>query len=498
MRDAAQAPCLLASTVMRTIRPLELLLVGLALSCGSAHELAVQQDPLDAETLTLTIVKLDRRGEPTISHKLISRRQQLDMVDERALERGLTPPSGTPTGKVARKSQGLGIDPDCGGSSLWIYDQPNLGGNMTCLTSPGKVDLATVCAQWTWVYYNNVPLYQYCSKYWFNTSLNTSNIRSYWAGIEPGSILQKPNGICATTCSSWNAYDRVNDVTCGSLGRWLELTVWGKACWLGESAYSFTWESPSNVSYGWTEAQQGLAHSSTHVFLTQTLSNIDGWVSKQGLSESLAIELPRYKPRDGWHYGDPDYHNGWLWVPFEGPPGRRLTAFSDDLMSVVFDVALPDHASAAWVAWNPADGTVYMSPLYDSNALRQYAVLTNPVQAVVLLRTIPLINIDGSPKTIVGVQGGAFSNNGHLYLSSNNEPSPLEAGFYGVDVESGTVVFHKYFENHPGWGGDEIEGIDVNPSWPMYAGHIHISMIDVGPDDDIYLKHFSINDISKL
>ncbi len=217
------------------------------------------------------------------------------------------------------------------------------------------------------------------------------------------------------------------------------------------------------------------------------------------------MNLPRFKPRDGWHYGDPDYYGELLWVPFEcktesHSEAAHLVAFTPDLTSVVRDVTLGDY-DAAWVAWNAMDGTVYMSSFDPVSEVRQYAFLTNPVQRLVLLRSIPLVTSTGASHPLRRVQGGAFSPNGHLYLSSDDKDDPSLSGVYGVDVESGTIHMHVAFEYHPGSIGDEIEGIDVNPSWPMYPGtQIHLSMVnyEVGANDTIYLKHFAISDTTKL
>lgn len=494
---------------MNTPPPTTLLgLVVLALSCSSAQELDVQQDPLAGETLTLSIVRLDRQGMPTVRQKLITRRQQLDMADRRAIERGLTPLGGV-DGKLARKSQAIESDPDCGGASLWIFDQENLGGNMACFHYMGKIDLSTVCAQWTWVYQGGIPINQYCSKYWHVPSTNTSNIKSYWAGVEPGSVQYRPNGACSTTCTSWSAYQRVNSLNCSYNGRWLDLAVWGTACWLDQSAYSFVWESPDNEDYNWTDGHQGIAHSATTAYFARTFGEepYNGRLSMRSLELSIACNMPETHYDDGyWHYGDPDFYNGFLWVPAESDQGSlpHLFAASPDLTQKIYDVPFPDGTPdgfRAWVAWNPTDGTLYATPWFDDvSEIRQYVFLSNPSPQLVLVRSVPLIDGVGNPVTIHRVQGGAFSQNGHLYLTADDRDNPSNAGFYGVDAESGTVHFHKHFAYNPGWLGDEIEGIDINSSWTMYPGtQIHISMIDGDAvDDDIYLKHFSISDMSKL
>lgn len=447
------------------------------------------------------------------------------MQEKMKAERGAKESSvatATPVGGLGTSASAIATDSACAGSSIWLYDQLNRVGNQLCLVGSGTLDLSTICAQYSNIYdpFGRV-IGSYCSKYWFTPSTSSSAIRSYWPGAARGSILEEPAGACAQTCTAWDDWGMAVDyVSCGAKGRWLEQAVWGRACWLDQSAYSLYDISPNGHAYDWTEQVQGMAHDDSYFYITQRYLDLTGSgppvIRRVGKSNLLSKDL-NFAPRvyvDGWpdqHYGDPDKVGDRIYIPLEdGAPVALTPALgvlnwpqTAETPTIVGRAPITDSEdnSASWVAVDPRDNLIYMSNFGDTGGpgvteLRAYQLVTSPTFRLNLVKRVPLKNPDGTAKTLWRMQGGAFSSSGHLYLVSDDVVEAA-SGIFGVDVESGRVHLRIGIPHTP--GSDELEGLTIDLAHGVYGGGIHTFMNQITyPTDGNVYWHHAISDGTKL
>ena len=93
---------------------------------------------------------------------------------------------------------------------------------------------------------------------------------------------------------------------------------------------------PNNRQFNWSEDVQGIAHDSRNWFFTQT-SRILKLPVRADLNLSLRDQPPGWRGVDGLptelsvrgynHYGDPQVHGGFLFVPMEGGDKTAIAAF---------------------------------------------------------------------------------------------------------------------------------------------------------------------------
>lgn len=95
----------------------------LALSAlGGCGETQQPEANIDENAIfTQTIVSWDELGVQHVATKQITRREQLAEIEQRASD-----------GSALRQPI-ITSDPSCYGSYLWLFDQPNIGGNQICL-----------------------------------------------------------------------------------------------------------------------------------------------------------------------------------------------------------------------------------------------------------------------------------------------------------------------------------------------------------------------------
>jgi hypothetical protein len=151
--------------------------VALALSavgCGAAPDQAPE------ETYTLTVARVDAKGNLTTSQRTITASEQRAMNDARAGH------VAAPSGAVGTTSEAVTLDPSCLGSDLWLYDGYNGTGNMICLAGDGIAwlqNIQTKCATGTWS--------------WF------ARIRSYWPGVDDGWIGYEVSSWGSSSCVTY-------------------------------------------------------------------------------------------------------------------------------------------------------------------------------------------------------------------------------------------------------------------------------------------------------
>jgi hypothetical protein len=289
-----------------------------------------------------------------------------------------------------------------------------------------------------------------------------------------------------------------------------------KPSWPSPSAYQNVGDAPMNWDAPWTTALQGVAHSDKLWYMSQ-----EKYICKIPIDEDMTRFGDWYTP-SSWcmgpvfpdfkfHYGDLDVANGKLFVPIESNIGRFLAVLRDDapadyhVRDMPLETIIPmyGHSNFAWLAINPRDGLLYTSMTFDASSLRAYKILwpegARTKVELAFARDIPLLS-NGQPLALKSIQGGAFSPNGHLYLVSGDPDNTAAGGIYGVDT-NGVVYEHIPFEYHPGGLSDEPEGIDFldldqRGSGMGKKGQLHMVMIDLdwSSPDDLYFKHFRVND----
>lgn len=192
------------------------------------------------------------------------------------------------------------------------------------------------------------------------------------------------------------------------------------------------------------------------------------------------------------HIGAPCFFDNKIYVPVEGTDKARIwildTDFTSSSVSMLGGTKEPEqHAKMPWCAINPLNGFLYSSVFGDDRVdeppvdrVFSYDPGENFVQKETLI-------LQG--EGIHRVQGGCFSDKGHLYLSSSRTND-----IKGYSVLNGT--FLGRYSPPSDWSSDEeMEGISL---WPIsFEGsietYIHVVVLDNDINyDDVYFKHIKV------
>jgi hypothetical protein len=125
-------------------------------------------DAASGTVYTRTIVRYDAAGRPSVSAETVNPEQQGRASG--ALQNGTSGGAGG----------GNDVDPNCKGSDLWLFDQPNRSGNELCL-----FDVAS-----THVVLSEIP--RICFRYLGGKEVCMTwdaSVRSFYAGIGPGTFV---------------------------------------------------------------------------------------------------------------------------------------------------------------------------------------------------------------------------------------------------------------------------------------------------------------------
>ncbi len=243
------------------------------------------------------------------------------------------------------------------------------------------------------------------------------------------------------------------------------------------------------------------------------------------------------------HFGDIDVYNGLICVPLEGErPGMGFTYSSPeggDFEYVSHSYFyLTDQISAGWCAFHQEGDSLMLytsnSTVDDAHPIFRYEVdviWSDPPVIVGLYRRAPYLQLQSAHQgwnqlpmyenegwALKHMQGGVFSDRGHLYLVNgySRDFDRYKGGIwvFAVDGSIATLVDHSSqdsgtfrFKFHPrDWcGGEEPEGIDIwdldNNDFgnaPGISGQIHVIMIDNCCEegkDDLYFKHYTASPV---
>jgi hypothetical protein len=282
---------------------------------------------------------------------------------------------------------------------------------------------------------------------------------------------------------------------------------------------------PSDRSMEFSNGLQGVTNDGTHWYFTSThrayvfpfSDEQIARIAKKHVTSDLNNEPTYYgNPYSPTHrhFGDLDHHAGTLYVALEVDDGtgthNAIGRFrASDLAyypSMPIPTGSPQRTGGTfpWLARNPYDGRWYSSKHYGANELYMYTILGD---TVTYRGAIPL------SKTLDKVQGGVFSANGRLYLSTNSKASGAvnvveliyDSTIYwdppnrGVVLGVGDLTWDPDSDTE-----DEIEGITIwnldDGRAPGVRGQIHVLMIqqEENSNDDWYFKHMRANPIGEL
>lgn len=289
----------------------------------------------------------------------------------------------------------------------------------------------------------------------------------------------------------------------------------------------------------WSNNAQGVANDGRHWYFTHKgglLKYEANWTPLPGAADAgrlLSVPIPQVLADKGIdHFGDPDYFEGHIYVPFESPgdPGDELVA-----VIAVFDAATldlvdwhdlePDLRRTGWLAIDPVAGTLYTSTdvLVANTPLMRYSLTTANLGTDMPFLTGPtpvgVRDFDGSP--LAGkfeyMQGGVFTPWGDLYLSVGraDEDDTVRGGLHllrrtpdgmafqliessvNADAPVGAPVFSYEYDSGFSGLGEEPEGIDWwnrdAATASPYPGQLHAILLDNQIDDsNIWLKHYRV------
>jgi hypothetical protein len=253
-------------------------------------------------------------------------------------------------------------------------------------------------------------------------------------------------------------------------------------------------EYPFRSSPGYTNKLQGVAHDSSHWYMTNKarLRKIPARCDLEGPEAcSRSVGIP-WQLRAYNHLGDLDYSGGRLYVPLEGS-APAIGVFDADL-NYVTHAPLPEASDAPWCAVNPVNGHLYTSSFRTSLVREHRMTWSGAKLTLTPVASIVLRDGAGKPLSLMRVQGGVFSPRGHLYLVSD----VAGQGIKGFDLETGRqeVTIPVPFNGDD----EELEGVDIwdldGGAIPGINGQIHLQMIDHHwfSDDDFYFKHYQVTE----
>lgn len=325
------------------------------------------------------------------------------------------------------------------------------------------------------------------------------------------------------------------------------------------ATHTFLGDYPSNHNAGWTDKLQGVTHDSEHWYFTQEKKLWKFHVRKDlgvdPLKADASADMPDELKNLGCnHFGDPDYFEldgqGYLFVPVEGgndcqrvPIVAVFRVERSTLPFVGYDalempIANVDKSKIGWCAINPVSGLLYTShneigqgfPIFrydiDHEALRNSKVkLTRESIILQLWETNARKKRVHIPKY---VQGGAFSPDGVLYISSGrltklpklfNEEDDGGIFVFRIDDDLAEGILQdrsslddmpfKYHYHSGFWQYEEPEGLtywDIdelkqNSQFTIpqgIEGQLHAILLDkpypfpIFTDDEIFFKHYGI------
>ncbi|HVY40350.1 MAG TPA: hypothetical protein VHM31_20565 [Polyangia bacterium] len=398
-------------------------------------------------------------------------------------------------------------------------------------------------------------------RYWVDQSFGLPNdsISSIWVGQKTRVDLYRDGWISGPAAhyegSPWTSdwwYNVLNNDDASSIVVSLTDGVL--------TPFWFVGNYPNNTDNpAWAEDAQGVAHSADSWYFTQRtnvwryplgadLGKTQGTSGRMGFDTLWLMNDFAWIPAAGYdHFGDPDFRNGYLFVPVEhSAPGSLPIVLILDatLKPVAWDYlgnAKPDadgKYNAAWVSVS-STGLLYTSGgrLDQSHGIQTYQVdfsaipyngyVTTFMKEQILYHYQPAVP-DGPPASmyigsatgpllpasVAQIQGGdlvdwdenlIYISNGCCQDTSGAQPYAVRAydlrtGIQQVESSNGYGPFNFAFESLVFWTTQEPEGIDfydipANTSPGIPASQLHVILYNNVPTTsfthDVWLKHYS-------
>ena len=212
------------------------------------------------------------------------------------------------------------------------------------------------------------------------------------------------------------------------------------------------------------------------------------------------VELPLPSSEPPPHVGDIDYFNGIIYVPISTPDPPKVWEIDRNLVTQrITDLPAESVQYLGWCAINPWNGYLYTAQGGDGVVSVRAYDPNNGYQR----KQASDIHLGGDP--VNEIQGGCFSSNGHLYLTSDK----FVGNHNGTkDIRAYSALNGEYLGrcpvdyDHEDWdwyepdaGAEELEGIAichlVHPGGDSTYVHVVILDNDAGPDD-VYMKRFAV------
>jgi hypothetical protein len=282
---------------------------------------------------------------------------------------------------------------------------------------------------------------------------------------------------------------------------------------------------PDERQDDWTDECQGVTHDDDHWFITQKGSVWQVPLRKDlrdHLQDGVDGVLRRPIPVVGYdHFGDPDVRGGILYIPLEGkrrifwfitvPRVPRIVAFRASDLAFLWSAPLPRQQQAGWCAIS--NGVLYSS---NGRVTPRIASGEGPLfryeierAGLTFLGRLLLRDEAGTPVVLDSMQGGAFADARHLYISCGYYEDPHPSwGIHLFDLRSQRRIVRSTngsgsfnYEFHPGGSIDEEpEGLTYwdldGRNAPGIRGQLHAILLDNDDNgDDVYFKHYRVQDL---
>lgn len=245
------------------------------------------------------------------------------------------------------------------------------------------------------------------------------------------------------------------------------------------------------VGFTWTEECQGVTNDGQFWYFSSNNTNLI-FEDKQRIYKfpenmDAGIEDTFSVGKYGCdHLGGIDCYNGRIYAAMEGPSkvviinSNFQSASEAKLNGSTNNSSPPQGTSFPWCAVNPWNGYLYSSRFNNVTEVYGYDPQDNFKWVTTLQLAIPTNR----------VQGGCFSKNGHLLLTSDETHdircfSVLNGAYLGsaaIQVDAST--------------GEEVEGITI---WDVQGfggvpSQVHVILLDnqVTENDDVFFKHYSV------
>ena len=212
--------------------------------------------------------------------------------------------------------------------------------------------------------------------------------------------------------------------------------------------HTYLGNHPDEANPGWHQDSQGLAHDSTHWYITQSKTmwrlpaNQNLHYTSVRCEDDPAAELPFFTPAPcatmpselstpGYdHFGDISQHGGYVFVPIDGGdlPAVIAAFRADDTLEYVGAAeVVPNMESLGWLAIDP-DGHLYASKTeaghqafyrfsVDWEKLNDESLSPEERLEITLDSRVLMLDELGNEVLLTRMQGGAFSDDGRqLYI----------------------------------------------------------------------------------